>query len=52
MFAIYIHAISLIRPIGRIFRKGVTCVSDGNVLYMHKHARLGESGGMLPQEKF
>ena len=30
------------RPVARIFRRGVTC--------MHKHARLGGSGGMLPQE--
>ena len=33
-----------IRHIARIFRRGVTC--------MHKHARLGGSGGMLCQEIF
>ena len=35
----------------RIFRRGVTCVSGVNV-YMHKHARLGGSVGMLPQKIF
>ena len=39
------------RPVARIFRRGVTCVSDVNV-YMHKHARLGGSGGMLSQKIF
>ena len=37
------------RPIARIFRKGVTWVSDVQV-WMHKHARLGGCGGMLPPE--
>ena len=39
------------RPrIARIFRRGVTCVSVVNVC-MHKHARLGGSGGHAPQGK-
>ena len=38
------------RPVARIFRRGVTwmCACIG----MPKHARLGGSGGMLPQEIF
>ena len=39
------------RPVARILRREVTCVSDVNV-YIDKHARLGGSGGMLPQENF
>ena len=34
-----------VRPIARIFRRGVTWMSE-----LQKHARLGGSGGMLPQE--
>ena len=47
------EAISLycFRPVARIFRRGVTWVSDVYVC-MHKHARLGGSGGMLPHENF
>ena len=37
------------RPIARIFRREITWVSDVYVC-MHKHVRLGGSGGMLPQE--
>ena len=33
------------RPIARNFRRGVTCMSD-----LHKYARLGGSGGMLPKK--
>ena len=38
----------LSRPVARIFRRGVTWMC---YLYacMHKYARLGGSGGMLPQ---
>ena len=43
--------VALFRPVARIFRRAVTCVSDVNV-YMHKHARLGGSGGMLPKKNF
>ena len=32
----------MLRPVARIFRSGVTWMSD-------KHARLGESGGMPPR---
>ena len=39
------------RPVAWIFRRGVTRVYDVYVC-MHKHARLGGSGGMLPQEIF
>ena len=39
----------LCRPVARIYRQGVTCVSDVDG-YMDKHARVGGSGGMLPQE--
>ena len=35
------------RPIARIFRRGVTWTSD-----FEKHAKLGGSGGMVPQEIF
>ena len=34
-----------IRPVARSFRRGVTWMSN-----LHKHKRLGGSGGMLPQE--
>ena len=40
-----------IRPVARIFRRRVTWMSDVYVC-MHKHARLGVSGGMLHQEMF
>ena len=40
---------NLSRPIARIFRREITWVCDVYV-YMHKHERLGGSGGMLPQE--
>ena len=40
-----------VRPIARICRRGVIWVSDLYVC-VHKHARLGGSGGMLPQEIF
>ena len=43
--------ITIVRPIARIFRRGVTWMYDVYV-YMHKHERLGGSGGMLPQEIF
>ena len=33
------------RPVVRIFRRGVTWMSD-----LHKHARLVGSGGMLPRK--
>ena len=36
-----------LRPVARIFRRRVTWMSN-----LHKHARLGKSGGMLPQESF
>ena len=39
------------QAIARIFTRGVTWMSDVYV-YMHKHARLGGSRGMLPQEIF
>ena len=42
---------NITRPIDRIFRRGVTWVSDVYVC-MHKHARLEGSRGMLPQENF
>ena len=35
------------RPVARIFRRGVTWMSN-----LHKHARLAGSGGMLPKEIF
>ena len=41
----------ILRPVARIFRREVTWVSDVHV-YMHKHARLGGFGGMLPQASF
>ena len=37
----------LYKPVARIFRKGVTWMCN-----LHKHTRLGGSGGMLPQEIF
>ena len=40
-------ALKTFRPVARIFRRGVTWMSD-----LHKHARLGGSGGMLPQKIF
>ena len=39
----------VVRPVARTFRTGVTWMSDVYVC-MHKHARLGGSGGMLPHE--
>ena len=36
---------------GRIFRRGITCVSDVNV-YMHNHARLGGLGAWSPRKIF
>ena len=35
------------RPVARIFRRGVTWMSN-----LHRHTRLGGSGGMLPREIF
>ena len=49
VFYYYVHISGLY--IARIVRMGVTWVSDVYVC-MHKHARLGGSGDMLPQEKF
>ena len=45
----YISAVtrSTSRPVARIFRKGVTQMSN-----LQKHTRPGRSGGMLPQEVF
>ena len=40
-----------LRPVARIFERGVTWVSDVYVC-MYNHARQGGSGGMLPQEIF
>ena len=37
------------RLVAKIFRRGITWMCDVYV-YMHKHERLGGSGGMLPQE--
>ena len=42
-----IYLVWVSRPIGRIFRRGVTWMSN-----LHKHTRLGGSGGMLPHEIF
>ena len=39
----------LLRPVTRIFRRQVTWVSDVYVC-MHKHAKVGGPGGMLPHE--
>ena len=41
--------ISSIRPVARVFRRGVTCAV---CICMYEYATLGGSGGMLPQEIF
>ena len=42
---------AITRPVARIFRTGVTLVAQVQVC-MHKQAKLGGCGGMLPQENF
>ena len=52
---IYIHIYNIARPVARIFRREVhVCqiVNLRTIYDVNKHARLGGSGGMLPQEDF
>ena len=45
------HFSTYTRPVARICRRGVTWMLDVYV-HIHKHARLGGSGGMSPQKIF